>query len=247
MKRKSFPKFSELHDDLMMYILSFITNVPLEGRFDRHIGTRLRSTVTGALPLVCKKFHQFCQTDGFWKQSLRRMRLRDAYIWETGLKRLLPNGTLPDTDLVNQLQNLLHLDCKSIHRRVVDNLFRFAGPVYVILTKIWVGQTLELTLFELRHQLLISLVMEGWPKSARCGEPIRANASGAWPTFICVHPHGLRGMRGYLVHVRRCSVHPGRSANITIKVVARVQLDRIWEVPDSAQLSQATCFYPHEM
>lgn len=239
--------FSELHDDLMMYILSYIANVPLEGRFDRHLGTRLRSTVTGVLPLVCKKFHQFCQTDGFWKESLRRMRLRDAHIWETGLERLLPNGTLPDDDLVDQLQNLLHLDCKSIHRRVVDNLFRFTGPVYVILPKLWVGQTLELKLIELRHQLLISLVMEGWPKSARCGEPIRANACGALPTFICAHPQGSSGMRGYLVHVKRCSVYPGRWATITIKVVARVQLDRIWERPDSAQLSEATCFYPHAM
>ena len=73
-----FHQFSELHEDLMINILSYIADIPLE-----HPRTKPRSTVTGLLPLVSRQFLQFCNSDYFWQLSMKRMRLRDSYLWET--------------------------------------------------------------------------------------------------------------------------------------------------------------------
>jgi hypothetical protein len=170
------------------------------------------------------------------------IRLLDSYLWRPGLLQLLPSGTSPHGDLVEQLQKLLQLDCKSIHRRVVDTFIRFTGPVYFIHGNLCIGRILTLNLFEDGDLELISRVMEGWPESARRGDPICANDKNEWPLFVCGHPFYFSSeLNGCLVRVRQCAIRPGISAHVTIEVVAYVSLERIWETDDGKPFAEATC------
>jgi hypothetical protein len=122
-----FHYFSKLPDDLKMRILSFVADIPLE--VPCRPFARPMSTVTGVLPLVCQEFRELCQSDYLWKLSLQRMQKCDSFLWGEEILRLLPPGTIPQDDPLEQVHGLLQLDYKSIYRLVLDTLIRFTGPV----------------------------------------------------------------------------------------------------------------------
>jgi hypothetical protein len=233
-----FPLFSELHEDLMINILSYIADIPLERPL-----AKPRSTVTGVLPLVSRLFRQFCSSDYFWQSSMKRMRLRDSYLWEPGILKLLPPGTIPEDDPLEQVHNLLQLDYKSIYRRVVDSHVRCTAPVFFMTGHVRLGHTIQLHFFEPRYRLLIALAMDGWPESARRGAPICANRQGEWPTFLYAFKSELRpGALACLVQVKQCLIYPDGTADVSLLVHAYVRLEQVWERPHSSRLYEATGF-----
>ena len=237
--KRIFPQFSELHEDLMMNVLSFIADIPLE---HPHLSTP-RSTVTGVLPLVCRQFRQFCTSDYFWQLSLKRMRIRDSYLWEAGILCLLPPGTTAEDDPLEQVHNLLQINYKSIYRRIVDTHVRVTGPVFFMTGHVRLGHTVQLHFFEPRYRLLIHSVMAGWPESARRGEPICANRLGQWPSFLYAHKAPLSsGAPACLVQVKQCVIYPDGTADVSLLIHAYVRLERVWERRNSGRLYDATGF-----
>lgn len=224
----------------MISVLSFVAEIPLEHPCRPF--SRPKSTVTGVLPLVCRKFRELCKSDYFWKLSLQRMQQSDSFLWGAGILRLLPHGTVPEDDPLEQVHNLLQLDYKSIYRRVLDSSVRFTGPVFVKTGDVRLGQDMEWHFREPRHQLLISLVMQGWPDSARRGEPVCANQNGEWPTFVYAYMAPFaRAMPACLVQVHNCMIFPDGSVDVNVRVRAHVWLERAWERPDSGRLFEVTC------
>jgi len=171
--QRIFPQFSELHEDLMINILSYIADVPFE--VSPH--SMPRSTVTGVLPLVCRQFNDFCKSTYFWRSALERLRVKDSYLWEEGLQRMIPTGTPHDAPLSE------NEDCKALFRRIVDGYIKFSGPVFYMTGRVRIGQAFGLHFFEPRYRLLIQEVMADWPPEARQGSAIAAH-NGRFPTFI---------------------------------------------------------------
>lgn len=240
-ENKIFPQFSELNEDLMINILSYIADIPLECPHPHWKPRSFESTVTGVLPLVCRLFRQFCTSDYFWQVSLKRMRLRDSYLWEAGILRLLPPGTSPEDDPLEQVHNILQIDYKSIYRRIVDTYVRVTCPVFFMTGQVQLGQTIQLHFFEPRYRVLIASVMEGWPQSARRGEPICPNRQGQWPTFLYAHKGPLAsGTPACLVQVRQCVIYPDGSADVALFVHAYVRLEQVRERHNSGRLWEAT-------
>jgi len=237
----SFPQFSELDDDMMMHIISFIADAPMENTDIRPP----RGAMTNVLPIVNKKFHAFCQADYFWQAALKRLCATEPFLWEEGLLRLLPPGSKAKTNaeiLVDDAYKMLqNLNYKSLYRRVFQTHIRFTGPVFFMTGAIRLGQGFGLHFFEHRYRLLIAEVMRGWPESARRGEVITASSKGFLPTFIYAHMAPLVPTTpACLVQVRQCMIHPDGTADVMLLPVAYVRLERIWEQPDSGHLYEAS-------
>ena len=156
---------------------------------------------------------------------------------------MLPPGTVPDDDPLEQVHNLLQLDYKAIYRRVVDTHVRCTAPVFFMTGHVRLGHTIQLHFFEPRYRLLIALTMDGWPESARRGAPICANRQGEWPTFLYAFKSELRpGAPACLVQVKQCLVYPDGTADVSLLVHAYVRLEQVWERPHSGRLFEATGF-----
>mmetsp|Transcript_40940 Transcript_40940/g.46511 ORF Transcript_40940/g.46511 Transcript_40940/m.46511 type:complete len:283 (-) Transcript_40940:37-885(-) len=251
----SFTRFLDLDEGVMMYIISFVADVPMEN-IDENIRPSLWGTMTDVLPFVSKQFCKFCQTDYFWQDALKRLCVKEPYLWEEGLLRLLPpsssikkmnkkksnnNNTLV-SDVYKALQDTVNY--KSLYRRVFETHIRFTGPVFFMTDVIRLGQTFGLHFFEPRYRTLIAEVMRDWPESARQGEAINNTASptNSFPTFIYAHMAPLIPTTpACLVHVRQCIIHSDGSADVMLEPVAYVQLEQIWERPNSRHLYEATC------
>ena len=120
---------------------------------------------------------------------------------------------------------------------------RYASQVllFVKTDDVRLGQDMEWHFRERRNQLLISLVMEGWPDSARHGEPICANQDGEWPTFVYAYMAPFsRAMPACLVRVHRCVIFPDGSVDVNVRVRGPVWLERAWERPISGRLFEVT-------
>eukprot|EP00545_Synedropsis_sp_CCMP1620_P011917 CAMPEP_0119006016 /NCGR_PEP_ID=MMETSP1176-20130426/2067_1 /TAXON_ID=265551 /ORGANISM="Synedropsis recta cf, Strain CCMP1620" /LENGTH=354 /DNA_ID=CAMNT_0006957897 /DNA_START=181 /DNA_END=1245 /DNA_ORIENTATION=+ len=236
-QQQYFPQFEELHEDLMVNILSYVATVPMEV-----IHARPRSTVTGVLPLVCKQFDQFCKGDYFWRTALERLKLDDPYLWEEGLLRELPADTKASENLVDQLHQTLQIDFKTIFRRVFLNYIRFTGPVFYMTGHVRIGHAFGLHFFEPRYRVLIAEVMRDWPDEARRGNPIEPDDNGRFPTFIYGHMAPLAPTTpACLVQVRTCSIYADGSADVVLVPVAYVWLERVWERASAGRLCVASC------
>lgn len=236
-----FPKFTELNEDLMVYVISFVATVPLE-----HPHAMPRSTLTGVLPLVCKQFNQFCKSDHLWQMALKRLKSADPSLWEEGLLRLLPQGHIAEENLVDQLHDVLQIDYRTMHRRVVDTYIRVTYPVFYMTGAVRLGRDIGLHFFEPRYRLLIAEVMQDWPVSARQGGTIatltQGRNRGRLPTFVYAHMAPLAPTTpACLVQVRQCVIHPDGSADVLLTPVSYVWIERVWERPNSGRLCEATC------
>lgn len=223
---------------MMIHILSFIADAPIENR-----GSSSRGTITGVLPLVNKQFNEFCKRDYFWQAALKRVCVSEPSLWEEGLLRLLPHGTKSMEGLVDCAhEKIPGSTYRSIFRRIVETYIRFSGPVFYMTGIVRIGQAFGLHFFEPRYRLLIAEVMRDLPESARRGEPIVPSPQGQLPTFIYAHMSPLAPKTpACLVQVRNCMIHPDGSADVMLTPVAYVSLERVWARPNSGQLFQATC------
>jgi hypothetical protein len=126
---QTFPKFSELSEDLMLNILCFVADAPLEWN-ESNLPS---STLTGIFPVVSKQFYRFSKSDVLWGSALKRLRIKDPSLWEEGLLRLLPHETKAGEDIENELRKLLDLDYLQIFRRVFEQHIRYTGVSHCML------------------------------------------------------------------------------------------------------------------
>lgn len=127
----------------------------------------------------------------------------------------------------------------TVYHSVVQNYIRFTAPVFYMRQNMRLGEEFGLHFFEPRYRLLIAEVMENWPSAIR-GEPIVADKYGNFPSFIYVNYNSVApSSRAFIVHVRQCYIHPGGRADVLLMPVAHVQLEHIWDRPNSGRLYMA--------
>lgn len=159
----SFQQFSELDEEMMMHILSFIAEAPLEKADSRPLGT-----ITGVLPLVNKQFNEFCKRDYFWQAALKRVCVREPSLWEEGLLRLLPQGTKSFEGLVDYAhERLAGSTYHSIFRNIFQTYIRFTGRKFyqIVATNL--------------PQAMYSHMLRGWIFSCF----LHDRSSETWATF----------------------------------------------------------------
>lgn len=80
-----FPQFGRLGDDLVVEVLSFVSDGPYERDLED-----ARGTLTQALPLVCRRFREYCDgSDSLWMPSLERMVTLNPNLWEDGIRSIV--------------------------------------------------------------------------------------------------------------------------------------------------------------
>ena len=171
---KTFHQFPLLHEDLQVYILSFVAHVPFE---DPH----RRSLVTHVLPYVSHHFYNLSHSDYLWQEALERLVRKDPVLWVAGLEKLAPHSDKTCANFVQHVhQELQEPGFFQMFQMVVERHLRFTGPVFIMSGVVRLGQGLALHFFEPRYRLLIQRVLEGYPPEARQGQ-----AMDRW-THLCV-------------------------------------------------------------
>jgi len=124
----------------------------------------------------------------------------------------------------------------SIYRNVVQNYLRHTGPVFHMPSEdVRLGDEFSLHFFEPRYRLLISEVMENWSFVPN-GEVITPDSKGKFPSFIYANQSLHPPSPAMIVQVMRAHRFRDGRADVLLKPVAHVQLERVWERPNSRGL-----------
>ena len=220
----------------MVYILSFVADVPFEDPNEQ-------SSVPHVLPFVSKQFHSMCQSNYFWQMALERLVVKDPSLWKEGLLKLYSSCDESSPHFVRLVhEGLLEPGYASLYRMVVDRFLRFTGPVFMMSGVVSLGEPILLHFFEPRYRLLVQQVLEGYPQEAREGGPITANENGDYPTFVYAHMAPFAPtFPACLVEIRQCTVQPNGSADVMLMPVAYVRIQHLWERPNTGRLHFAQC------
>lgn len=247
---RRFPQIKELSDDLVVTILSFVADVPLELPENKY-----SSSLTHIFPVVSKHFYAICESsaDYFYKSALERLVDKEPALWLRGLRKLLgPNQPSPHmaTSLLveHAFRSLdFQITYRDLFRKVMETL-RYVGHLFHMPDTVFLGQPIGLHFFEPRYRLLIAEVMSNYPESARQGQPIHevlAASNGDitdYPTFVYGHTSPLtRGSPGVLVHVVQCLIHPDGTADVHLLPVQYAWIEHVWERPNSGRMLMVRC------
>lgn len=200
--KRVFHQFSQLNDELVTNILSYIADIPYQiSSFD------YTSTLTSTLPLVSKKFHSICKNGFLWEIALTSLVVAEADLWGTALHHFIEEhasvdmgATLQymrqllssDEDLGKTNSKLLVAACGSMQEAIIDhgsqvgygfhselyrwllcNHVRYYGPVFYMPDEaIQRGTIFGLHFFEPRYRRLIREVMEPYPDEFKEGTEI---------------------------------------------------------------------------
>jgi hypothetical protein len=233
-KKRCFGLFPYLHDELKVTILSYVADAPLTAR------PYPRSSLTHQLPLVSKKFRQFSQSDYFWREALCTLAKQEPALLREALRRLCGEKKVPPTtnndDTEESWSNLIDRalafqdlnSCKSLYQEVINQHWRWSGPVFYLPGQIILGEPYSLHLVEPRHRWMIADVMRDHPVEARRGGAIRKDA-----VFVHANRAPLApATPAVLAQVLRCHIHPDGRADVTVVPTAHVWLERLWTRPD---------------
>jgi len=92
---RTFPQMLNLQEELILYILSFVSDVPYESSSDAN-----ESTLTNIIPLVCKKFYfQYSTSDYLWKGALIRLVAKEPQLWGHGVESFITSHTVTHTNM----------------------------------------------------------------------------------------------------------------------------------------------------
>lgn len=81
---------SIFHEDILLAILSYVADVPLEMVDSARAPVDSHSTLTHTLPLVSKQFHKLTLNhDLYWKHALLRLVHKQPSLWEEGMTRVI--------------------------------------------------------------------------------------------------------------------------------------------------------------
>ena len=251
-----FKLFPYLSEELKATVLSYVADAPLETEYSA------KSSLTHTLPAVNRQFRTLCNGDPFWKDAVVRMLQNEPELWKPALHNLVrddaeegrPSSSLGSRDnnsnnnkeestmeLVERTHKFLwehqrHISSyKSIYTAVVNRHLRFQGPVFCLPGHIALGQPYALHLFEYRYRVLIAQVLRGQGAAARNGgriEPpvyfLHANRGALEPAAPAV-----------LVKVTECRVFADGRADVVLRPVRHVWIERVWMRADQGNLYYA--------
>jgi hypothetical protein len=234
---RTFHQFSLLHEDVQVFVLTFVAHVPFDGS---SVSTSL---LTHVLPYVSHHFHAMSKSNVLWRQALERLVRNDAPLWTTGLRKLYADADENDEDIVKNCHEALNEPgYYQMFQMIVERHLRFTGPVFIMSGVVQLGEGLALHFFEPRYQLLIQRVLEGYPREAKEGNPISANEQGEYPTFVYSHVAPFTPLTpACLVRVQQCTVHSNGSADVLLIPTAYVKMERLWEDVGTGRLYYAQC------
>lgn len=129
---------------------------------------------------------------------------------------------------------------QRVYRYIITNHLRYTGPVFHMPSEIRLGEDFSLHFFEPRYCTLIAEVMEHQPMSAKRGGSIGVNPhTHLPPSFIYAYNNRLTHTPAVIVEVKYCIIYPNGRADVVLKPVAHVFVQRVWERPNSGRLFMA--------
>jgi hypothetical protein len=244
---KTFPQFTALGEDIMIHILSFVTDAP----FEKPQTLNYASSLTHGIPLVSKQLWKMSKTDTFWMDALVRQMIKEPELWHKGLVRVLAEEGGEELseaaenarDLVEKARLSLNVSSCELYRIILNTEVRFTGPIFCMYQPMVLGRSYGLHFFEPRYRRLIADVMAPFPVEARQGGPIECAQGQSPPLFIHANVHPvMRSSIAFLVQVVRCRIYPadGR-ADVFLLPIAYLRIETLWEQPNSGHLYQAQC------
>jgi hypothetical protein len=228
----SFP-FEELPETAQFHALTYLAQAPYEQvakDLSSNVSPSMGNLVT-TLPLVCRKFREYCRSDQLWKASLLRAVTSDD-IWRQAALRLIPDLDLGTETLEAKLLAATNLStCKNAYQCIFSEYIQVTRPVFFMPMTIQSSdQRYQLHFFEHRYRLMMASLMQGFEQVP--------GADG--PVFL--HVVDLRGpaaKSAALVRVVECAFAPDGRALVTLAVVGRVRIRSCWVRPNSYSLYYA--------
>ncbi len=159
---------------------------------------------------------------------------------------------------------------QGLYRSIVLRHLRYQGPVFIMGSSVRLERPYGLHFFEPRYRVLISEVMASYPISARRGERISPIVPGIFPpppvvcaemkssivdlvkkneslmteyhqpTFIHAHREFGTNCLATIVQVQICSINPNGTADVLLKPIAYIWIEKIWERRGTGGLYEAS-------
>jgi len=246
---RAFHFFSQLQEELVVNILSFLANVPYEKSSEAK-----NSTLTHTFPLVSKHFNLICrQKDYLWSIPMERLMKNEEKLWGGAIKEFIDSN--PDDDNAGQrgnhslqcacqlMQNMISsnaMDTKygihgELYRYILTNHIRYIAPVFYMPDEaIALNKPFGLHFFEPRYRRLITEVMAPYPEEFRNGRVISSeNGITNPPTFIYGNRSPLkRGQAAIIVQVAQCLINDNGSADVFLIPLEHGRIEQVWEQVD---------------
>ncbi|GFH53390.1 hypothetical protein CTEN210_09866 [Chaetoceros tenuissimus] len=125
-----FHKFGMLSDDVILEILSYLTEAPFEQRDE------VKSPLTHVLPLVNHQFNVICKSNTVWMASMQRLSFRDPDRVKYSFKQCLNTGFTKPTWSVYYNQEidkddyLLAHNVHNMHTLSKQQVFELVSKIY---------------------------------------------------------------------------------------------------------------------
>jgi len=249
MRRRDFHFFTQLQEELVVNILSFLANVPYEkSSTDNH------SSLTHTFPLVSKQFNLICRdNDYLWAIAVERLIKNEDTLWGAAIKEFIDDNS-PDEDHEDRsrglsyslqlachiMQNMIRsngMDTKygihgELYRYVLSNHIRYIAPVFYMPDEtITRGRPFGLHFFEPRYRRLINEVMAPYPEEFRNGRVTSLeNGITSPPTFIYGNRSPLkRGQAAIIVQVVQCFIRDNGAADVFLLPLEHGRIEQVWE------------------
>jgi hypothetical protein len=230
----SFHLFPLLPQDLKIFILKFVATASMEDPIFQ------TSPLTHTLPLVSRDFSDMCRSNCLWQTALEQLVEAEPSLWKEGLLKLHACEESSSSELVRVVHRGLREPGYFQLSMVVARFVRFTSPVFCMTGEVRLGQPIGLHLFEPRYQLMIQLVMEGYPVEARDGRQIVAVDD--LPCFVYAHAAPFSASSpACLVNIQRCRINENGTADVLLIPVAHVKMERLWLQSNTGQLHFAQC------
>mmetsp|Transcript_23028 Transcript_23028/g.28248 ORF Transcript_23028/g.28248 Transcript_23028/m.28248 type:complete len:343 (-) Transcript_23028:137-1165(-) len=267
MRCTSFPQLILLEELIILHILEFVGDVPYESSTYGKESTLTHVlplvsksfySLSGSDYLWKKALHRLVENEpSLWGDALNLFLLHNPVTLTTtyendGAKsneeRLVNNVTRTMEQLllrnsdndVTTTPAVNSSPSRELYRVVLSNYIRYTSPLFYMPDDVQLGKEFGLHFFEPRYRLLIAEVMAPYPDNFKEGDPITADRTGSYPTFIYAHKSPLkRGTVACLVQVRQCVIHQNHTADIFLMPVSYVRIERFWERPTSHNLYEA--------
>lgn len=233
----SFYPFPLIPHEVKIFILTFVATASMESPLSQ------TSTLTHTFPLVSKEFRDICRSNSLWQPALDHLVETEPSLWKEGLLKLHP---CCEASSSSELVRLVHKGLGEpgyfrLYRMVVARFVRFTSPVFCMMgdNEVRLGRPIALHLFEPRYQLLIQIVMEGYPANARNGQQIVAEEL---PSFVYAYIAPFCAPSpACLVEVQRCMIYENGRADVLLMPVAHIKMERLWQQPNTGRLHFAQC------
>mmetsp|Transcript_7101 Transcript_7101/g.10177 ORF Transcript_7101/g.10177 Transcript_7101/m.10177 type:complete len:353 (+) Transcript_7101:61-1119(+) len=143
---------------------------------------------------------------------------------------------------------------KQLFKHILFSRMRYTYPAFYSVGTSSLGRAFKIHFYEPRYRIMISEVMEPFFSHAfKNGQPMKPellekkdnNNTNEYqrnrtPKFIYANNNSLeRNTPACIVEITQCTMHPNGTADVIIKPVEHVRLEKVWTRPNSPGLIEA--------